>query len=175
VRNAVDLMGGRDLIVLRLEDAFDRSLWTCMQDVPEDNVHCPMKLAALPSDLSPKDHLVQLLQSLPTSSAVSSLVNQLSRLLLLFTAKRLHCSHLLLADSLTSLSVSLISSIASGDGLHVMNEREETWSSIQVLKPLGDVTSKECAAAFHWRQLHMVGHGNIENSYLGIRKVTRGV
>jgi hypothetical protein len=146
-----------------------------MQDTSEDMMERLTKPSLRENDVPPKERLSQFLRSLPTSSAISSMIYQLSRLLLLHTAKRLRCSHLLLCDSLTSLSVSLISSIASGDGLHIGNEREEIWESIQVVKPLRDVASKECAAAFHWRQLHMIGTGNVEHSYLGITKVARGL
>lgn len=174
VQEAINRFGGGGLVVLRLEDAFDHTwwAWASMQESPEGKLE---GMTTMRDNCAlPKERLSQFLRSLPTPSAVSSMIDQLSRLLLLHTAKRLQCSHLLLNDSLTSLSASLISSIASGDGLHVANEREEVWKSIHVIKPLRDITSKECAAAFHWRRLNMIGVGNIEHSYLGIRKVTRG-
>lgn len=174
MRDAINCIGA-NLIVLRLEDAFDRLWWISMQETSENEVERLRKPTLQDNDVPPKERLSQFLRSLPTSSAISSMIHQLSRLLLLHTAKRLHCSHLLFCDSLTSLSVSLISSIASGGGLHIANEREEMWESIQVVKPLHDLTSKECAAAFHWRQLHMIGAGNVEHPYHGITEVAKGL
>lgn len=172
VRDAINRLGGRDLTVLHLEDAFDHSWWSSIREAPEDGVE---RLTTVQeNEVPPRERLVQFLRSLPTPSAISSMINQLLRLLLLHTAKRLNCSHLLIGDSLTSLSVSLISSVVSGDGFHIASEREEVWRSIRVVKPLRDITSKECAAAFHWRQLRMIGAASIEQPYLGIRKVTRG-
>lgn len=102
------------------------------------------------------------------------MLSQLSRLLLLHTARRLDCSAVLSGDTLTSLSVSLISAIASGDGFHVGAQKEEHWGSIRIIKPLRDITAKECAASFHWRKLRSICQSNIESGELGITKVTKG-
>lgn len=175
-QNVASLPGDHPLTILRLEDAFDPEWWGSTDPGAPQHpsiLRLAPSLVALAS--SPRARLQQFLNSLPTPSAVSSMILQLSRVLLLHTARSQQCSHLLLSDSLTSLSISLISSLASGGGFHVSAEQEERWESIQVVKPLRDTSAKECAAAFRWRGLSTIGSGAIDHPDRGIRKVTRGL
>jgi len=127
-----------------------------------DNAHQP-----------PVKALQSFLHSLPTPSAVTSTISHITRLLLLHAAEAYACSHLLLGHSLTAMSVSLISSISSGGGFVVREEREEDWNSIRIVKPLRDVTSKECAAWVHWHRLSVLGGGITLNNDMGVTRLTR--
>lgn len=103
------------------------------------------------------------LASLPTPTAVQSAITSLIRLLLSYTAHRLHCSHLALGTSLTSLSISLISTISQGGGFNVPEETYEEWkmhsenAKIRIVRPLRDVGMKECAAWAWWKTIRVIG------------------
>lgn len=123
---------------------------------------------------TPLDSLRSFLSSLPTPTAVATMLTSITRLILLYAAKSRACSQVLLGNSMTSISISLISSISSGGGFSVVEEREEVWHGIRVIRPLRDVTSKECAAWLHWARLDVVGGGIVHRSDQGIGQLTRG-
>lgn len=168
--------GKYELMIIRIEDAFDPSWWLSINGGIPHDVEKLSRTFSWRDELSqtPKMRLQQFIGSLPTSSAISYMISHLSRLLLLHAARHFDCSNLLLGDSLTSLSVSLISAIAAGDGFHVRSEREEKWDSITIVKPLREVTAKECAAFFRWRGLHTTCPSILQPTALGITKVTQG-
>lgn len=104
--------------------------------------------------------------SLPTPTAVQHAVASLVRLVLVQTAHSLLCSHLLLGTSLTSLSISLIDSIAQGGGFNLSDESYEecppsgaavgrSLHSLRVVRPLRDISMKECAAWMYWHGVEM--------------------
>src|SRR5258708_32943153 len=79
------------------------------------------------SDSEPIAALKAHLRALPTPTATLSTLSTLTRLLLLYTAYSIGASHLVLGTSLTSLSISLISSIAQGGGFVVPQSIQEEW------------------------------------------------
>jgi cytoplasmic tRNA 2-thiolation protein 2 len=78
------------------------------------------------------------LLALPTPTATLSILSTLTRLLLLYTASSIGASHLVLGTSLTSLSISLISSIAQGGGFVVPQTIQEEWVPPSVERIPGD-------------------------------------
>lgn len=150
-----------------------------------------VKLQTGSSEATPKLRLQQYLSSLPTSTAVVSAVQTLIRVLLLYTAKSRGCSHLLLGTSLTSLSISLISSISQGAGFAVHEEVQEEWQPpdslssvikdgfalytgpIRLLRPLQDLTVKECATWAWWSDLRIVGRDKWPIAKQGIGSLTK--
>jgi len=127
--------------------------------------------------------------SLPTHTAVSSAIQDITRMLLLYTASSTKSSHLVLGTSLTSLSIALISSISQGGGFVLREENEEEWEpdtnafegevvhsgAIRVIRPLRDVGIKECALWAWWRDLKMVvGRGTLPGAKQGIGGLTKG-
>lgn len=128
-------------------------------------------------DASPGELLRSYLSSLPTPSAVQAAILTLIRIILVYTAYHLECSHLALGTCLTSLSISLITSIAQGGGYNIPDEVFEEWRvygqhnadssaqqegylgnrSVRIVKPLRDVGMKECSAWAWWQNLHVVG------------------
>ena len=119
------------------------------------------RLNIRPSSTDPREALNSYLSTLPTPTAVQHTVATLIRLLLTHKAISLGCSHLLLGTSLTSLSISLIDSIAQGGGFNlaketydeIMPSRVDVKLSLRIVRPLHDVGMKECAAWFHWHGL----------------------
>jgi cytoplasmic tRNA 2-thiolation protein 2 len=120
------------------------------------------------SGLDPKASLKAHLAALPTPTAVQRTVATLIRLVLVHTARSLCCSHLLLGTSLTSLSISLIDSIAQGGGFALSQEAYEecrpssrsstsTLPVIRIVRPLHDVGMKECGAWTYWHNLEFGG------------------
>lgn len=125
------------------------------------------------AEADPKSLLRSYLSGLPTPTAVQSAIATLSRLILLYTTRHLRCSHLVLGTTLTSLSISLINSIAQGGGAHISEESYEEWYGgprslefgegsenglgVRIVRPLRDVGMKECAAWAHWRGLMVPG------------------
>ncbi|TDL25645.1 hypothetical protein BD410DRAFT_743382 [Rickenella mellea] len=175
-----------EFIVLRLEDAFDISWWKQLGGyVPSSDIRANLAnedLVITEAHLQSSDPVASLrsyLSSLPTATAVRSSINTLARLLLLHTARSMQCSHLLLGTSLTSLSISLINSIAQGGGFNVLEESFEEWTpqiarsaqdassdsphlaggvcTVRVVRPLRDIGMKECAAWAWWNGLQVVG------------------
>jgi len=133
----------------------------------------------------PIDALRTYLGSLPTQTAISSAIRVLVRLLLLYTARSRRASHLLLGTSLTTLSVSLISCISQGGGHSIHEEFQEEWDSgilttnentdaIRVVRPLRDVTMKECSLFAWWNSIHVVGRDRQTRATAGIPGLTKG-
>lgn len=129
-------------------------------------------LPFIPTDASvqsPSSALQAYLGSLPTSTALATTVSMLTRVLLQYTAFQTGSSHLVLGTSLTSLAVSLISSISQGGGFHVKEEAQEEWfpypvafaqgqvKSVRIIRPLRDVSTKECAVWAWWARLDVIG------------------
>lgn len=134
---------------------------------------------------SPADSLQTYISSLPTPTAVSSAIQILVRMLLLYSAASRRCSHLLLGTSLTSLSISLISSISKGGGYSVSEEAHEEWSyrqntetsdqTVRVIRPLRDIGSKECAFWAWWSKLKTARKHRYSGGRQDIAALTRGV
>ncbi|KAL5526392.1 CTU2 [Sanghuangporus sanghuang] len=179
-----------EFVSARLEDAFDPVWWGKVSDrntrhslyatfASED---LPLFRETLPSDTShdtPISLLRLYLSSLPTQTAVQATVSVLTRLLLVYTARRLQCSHLALGTSLTSLSISLITSVAQGGGFNLRNEYSEEWRDpsgtdgaddrrgempVKIVRPLQDIGMKECTAWAYWKQLSIVGKGKLSGT-----------
>lgn len=68
----------------------------------------------------------------------------------------------------------LISSISSGGGFVVREEREEFWNDVKTIRPLRDITSKECGAWLHWAKLNVIAGGVTLSNDQGITRLTRG-
>lgn len=106
-----------------------------------------------------------------------------------------------MGDSLSSIAVGLIASVAEGGGFNLGAEWEERWriaagvgsndalnvkasgggggdEEVMILKPLRDVTAKECGVFFRWRGLDVLvpngAYKGEEDVDQGIRKLTRG-
>lgn len=143
----------------------------------------------------PLDSLRSYLSTLPTPTAVRSSISTLTRLLLLHTARSTQSSHLLLGTSLTSLSISLINSIAQGAGFTVREESFEEWKYrsskgtdnngesesddrvVRIIRPLRDIGMKECAVWTWWNGLQVVGREQIPGATVRqtINGLTRGM
>ncbi|KAF8310021.1 hypothetical protein DL93DRAFT_2170015 [Clavulina sp. PMI_390] len=163
-----------NVILLRLEDAFDPKWWDAVHgQIPDELFKLDGAFPWRDTTEAPVTRLRQFIQSLPTPSGVAYVISQLSRVLLLYTAKRLDCSHILFGDTMTSLSVSLITSIASGDGFHIASDREEQWGSVRIIRPLRDLMAKECAAYYYWNGLRSLCPPEMPRAESGIAKVTK--
>lgn len=150
-----------------------------------DKSHDP--LAALHSYLS----------ALPTPTALPPTVKALIRVLLQHAALLTGSSHLLYGTSLTSLAVSLISGVAQGGGFHVREEAQEEWSpelpptrdameadakkekrprSVRLIRPLRELSRKECAVWSWWMDLKVLGREEVNRSGAkpGIGELTKG-
>ena len=123
--------------------------------------------------LGPDAALRTFLDALPPSSVIMALTH-MQRVLLLHTAKSLACSHLLLGDSITSLSMSLLSAIALGGGHSLQYEQTEQWRQVQILRPVTELTAKECGAWIHWNQIPL--HSELTTSQeQSIQHLTTGL
>ncbi|KLO17147.1 hypothetical protein SCHPADRAFT_919621 [Schizopora paradoxa] len=166
-----------ELHICRLEDAFDPNWWSKFHPlgtniIPSSSIRLDDE--ALPftqsieSSSDPVSNLRKYLTSLPTPTAVQSAIKTMVRVILLYTARFLRCSQVILGTSLTSLSINLISSIAQGGGFNVPEESYEEWTAssvdfsaqpttIRVIRPLRDIGMKECSAWAWWRNLLIIG------------------
>jgi len=92
---------------------------------------------------------------------------------------------LLLGSSLTSLSISLLSSISQGGGYAIREELQEEWTpaivlgsklsgALRVIRPLRDVTAKECAIYAWWNDIPVVGRDKQRRAIFGIAGLTKG-
>ncbi len=152
--------------------------------------YCPNNLIFLsPTDMGSIAALKAHLLALPTPTATLSTLSTLTRLLLLYTAYSIGASHLVLGTSLTSLSISLISSISQGGGFVVPQTIQEEWippfvkrapgdspwkGEVRLIRPLREVSMKECQAWIWWRQLSVVGKQSIPVSKQTIGYLTKG-
>lgn len=179
MRNLVSNFHLLDYIHLRLEDAFDKNWWSKVGGLPHShhiNVDTTDEDLPILSESTtsvsgtPASLLQAYLTSLPTQTAFVTAVRSLIRLLLLYTAMSTGSSHLLLGTSLTSLSVSLVSTIAQGGGFSIREETQEEWRPrfsisdngqqnrvIRVVRPLHDIGLKECALWAWWSGISAVG------------------
>ncbi|KIJ66861.1 hypothetical protein HYDPIDRAFT_149886 [Hydnomerulius pinastri MD-312] len=196
IRSALAPYPEFEFIPLRLEDAFDESWWSNVAnteprpqlalELGKDGLYTEgLHLASTSTPLPPSEALRSYLASLPTQTAVSSAIKVLVRLLLLYTARSCQASHLLLGTSLTTLSVSLISCISQGGGYSILEELQEEWTSgdlmmkeksgtpIRVVRPLRDVTMKECAAFAWWNSIPIVGRDKQARANAGIPGLTK--
>ena len=93
---------------------------------------------------------------------------------------------MLLGTSLTTLSISLISSISQGGGHSILEESQEEWrsgipitnentDSIRVVRPLRDVTMKECSIFAWWNSIRVVGRDRQTRATAGIPGLTKGI
>jgi len=150
--------------------------------------HCKVEifLNKLSDDSSsPADSLQTYISSLPTPTAVSNAIQNLIRMLLLYSAASRSCSHLLLGTTLTALSISLISSISKGGGYSVREEAREEWSYrqdteasdqiVRVIRPLCDIGLKECAFWAWWNKLKIARKHRYSGGRQDIAALTRGV
>lgn len=106
------------------------------------------------------------LSSLPTPTSYQSSISLLIRLLLQHTAHTHGCSHLLLGTSLTALSVNLIDAVANGAGYTLAFEKDEDLQNhgsgmVRVVRPLREISMKECAAYIRWRDLSVTSNQRI--------------
>ncbi|KAF7424207.1 hypothetical protein PC9H_009511 [Pleurotus ostreatus] len=170
IRAIVESYNVFEFVPLKLEDAFDPSWWDRVDlllcDIPSSNFSTPL------------DRLRAYLSAMPTQTALLSSVQALIRLLLLYSARSTQSSHLLLGTSLTSLSINLISGIAQGGGFAVREEVDEEWHTgtemtIRVIRPLRDLTMKECTAWAWWNHLTVVGETPIPSAKQGIGSLTK--
>lgn len=191
-----------DFIPLRLENAFDPTWWDRVGGKPTSDMNAdlindgaldPLQIIIISisdSDLfvstvfdSPTSEPVQRLRSyisaLPTHTAIDSTIHTLIRILLLYTARSTRSSHLLLGTSLTSLSINLISTIAQGGGFSVREEAQEEWRSdsmetVRLIRPLQEITMKECSMWAWWNNLRVVGKQRHPGVKQGIGALTKG-
>ncbi|KAG9224669.1 hypothetical protein CCMSSC00406_0002180 [Pleurotus cornucopiae] len=147
---------------------------------PSSILSADLLLCDIPSSnfSTPLDRLRAYLSAMPTQTALLSSVQALIRLLLLYSARSTQSSHLLLGTSLTSLSINLISGIAQGGGFAVREEVDEEWHTgtemtIRVIRPLRDLTMKECTAWAWWNHLTVVGETPIPSAKQGIGSLTK--
>lgn len=133
---------------------------------------------------TPVEAIRSYLSSLPTQTAISSALQNLARVLILHTAHSRGSSHLLFGSSLTSLSISLLSSISQGGGYAIREELQEEWAPVaasglkpsnvlRVIRPLRDVTAKECAVYAWWNNVSVIGRDKQRRAILGIAALTK--
>ncbi|KAG1848282.1 hypothetical protein F4604DRAFT_1973925 [Suillus subluteus] len=94
------------------------------------------------------------LSSLSTQTAISSALQNLTHVLILHMAHSRGSSHLLFGSSLMLLSISLLSSIS------------------QVIRPLRDITAKECAVYVWWNK-SVIGRDKQRCAILGMAALTK--
>ncbi|OJA08483.1 hypothetical protein AZE42_02862 [Rhizopogon vesiculosus] len=195
IRSVIQRYPSFDFVPLRIEDAFDDSWWTMVSgssSIPQISLELGKEgliadglyVASRVTGLTPVEALRSYLSSLPTQTAISSAVQNLTRVLILYTAYSRGSSHLLFGTSLTSLSISLLSSISQGGGYAIHEELQEEWApvtatgsrlsgALRVVRPLGDVTAKECAVYAWWSDIAVVGRDKQRRAILGIAGLTK--
>ncbi|KAG1775909.1 hypothetical protein EV702DRAFT_1198813 [Suillus placidus] len=195
IRSVVERYPSFDFVPLRIEDAFDGSWWTKvsgLKSTPQvwlelskeglltDDLH----VASQVTGLTPVEAMRSYLSSLPTQTAISSALQNLARVLILHTAHSRGSSHLLFGTSLTSLSISLLSSISQGGGYTIREELQEEWAPVaasgskpsnvlRVIRPLRDVTAKECAVYAWWNNISVIGRDKQRRAIIGIVALTK--
>ncbi|KAG1762725.1 hypothetical protein EDD22DRAFT_778047 [Suillus occidentalis] len=195
IRSVVERYPSFDFVPLRLEDAFDESWWTnvsgsnstpqvCLELSKEGLITDGLYVASNVIGLTPVEAMRSYLSSLPTQTAISSALQNLTRVLILHTAHSRCSSHLLFGSSLTSLSISLLSSISQGGGYAIREELQEEWAPVaasgpkpsnvlRVIRPLRDVTAKECAVYAWWNNISVIGRDKQRRAILGIAALTK--
>lgn len=128
---------------------------------------------------TPQTALLTYLSSQPSSSARTTAIRNLTRILLQYTARQTQSSHLLLGTSLTSYAVDLLDAVAIGAGFSIRQVGEETWEGLKIVRPLKEVTDKEVAAGVWWRRVDVmpasVGGGAMHFAQSGITNLTKGL
>ncbi|KIK63041.1 hypothetical protein GYMLUDRAFT_41346 [Collybiopsis luxurians FD-317 M1] len=177
-----------EFISLRLEDSFDRKWWAkigrnTFSDLNVDVTNADLFFSTVSDDSipDPVQKLRSYISALPTHTAIDNAIRTLTRILLLYTAHYTQSSHLLLGTSLTSLSISLISSISQGGGFAVREEAQEEWNPgsssastpIRLVRPLQEITMKECSLWAWWNNLCVVGRAKHPGSKQGIGALTK--
>ncbi|KAH9178291.1 hypothetical protein EDB89DRAFT_1930431 [Lactarius sanguifluus] len=177
IREAVARYEGFEFIPVRMQDAFDRGWWQRVSGVADPSLtDVPHAFDLAGGDAGSVAALRAHLLALPTPTATLSTLLTLKRLLLLYTAYSIGASHLVLGTNLTSMSISLISSVAQGGGFVMPQTIQEEWippfvecipgdsswkGEVRLVRPLRDVSMKECQAWVWWRQLPVVGKQGI--------------
>ncbi|KAG2131364.1 hypothetical protein DEU56DRAFT_872198 [Suillus clintonianus] len=195
IRSIVERYPSFQFVPLRIEDAFDGSWWTkvsgssstpqvCLELSKEGLIADGLHIASRVTGLTPVEALQSYLSSLPTQTAISSAIQNLTRVLILHTAHSRGSSHLLFGSSLTSFSISLLSSISQGGGYAIREELQEEWAPaaasgskpsdvLRVIRPLRDVTAKECAVYAWWNNITIIGREKQRRAILGIAALTK--
>ncbi|CAE6416113.1 unnamed protein product [Rhizoctonia solani] len=168
-----------EFIPLRIENAFD-PLWARSVGLPLRHGPVGVDLgsedlpaARLPPGTSPTEALLTYLSSQPSSSARTTALRNLTRLLLQYTAQYTNSSHLLLGGSLTSYAVDLLDAVATGAGFSIRQVGEETWEGIRIVRPLREITDKEVAAGCWWRRVEVMPATVTTREDTGITKLTK--
>lgn len=195
IRSVVERYPSFDFVPLRIEDAFDGSWWTTVSgsnttpqiwlELGKDGLITDgLHVASEVNGLTPVEAMRSYLSSLPTQTAISSALQNLTRVLILHTAHSRGSSHLLFGSSLTSLSIALLSSISQGGGYAIREELQEEWAPVvvsgskpsnvlRIVRPLRDVTAKECAVYAWWNNISVIGRDKQRRAILGIAALTK--
>ncbi|CAE6358776.1 unnamed protein product [Rhizoctonia solani] len=167
-------------VPLRIENAFDPA-WAKSVGFPlrESSVSIDLgsedlPAARLPIGVNPTEALLLYLSSQPSSSARTTALRNLTRLLLQYTAQHTKSSHLLLGGSLTSYAVDLLDAVATGAGFAIRQVGEETWEGIRIVRPLREITDKEVAAGCWWRRVEIMPATIAPREATGITRLTKG-
>jgi cytoplasmic tRNA 2-thiolation protein 2 len=224
IRSVARRYSAFEFVSIPLESAFDPEWWNKVggaldpvnytiditsEGIPYFNTLCRGYLLCVRLDIplsvsqqkTPVDKLKAFISSLPTPTAVPTALSILIRLLLLYTARSLACSHVALGTSLTTLSISLVSGISQGGGFSVRDEMEEFWEPqltesrmsgsadynhdskveankpikrVCISRPLREVGRKECAVWAWWNSLTIVSTTQHDLVKHGIGTLTRG-
>ncbi|KAL5634942.1 hypothetical protein ACGC1H_002840 [Rhizoctonia solani] len=168
-----------EFIPLRIEGAFD-PLWAQSVSLPLDQGPAGVNLDSedlpatrLPPGTNPTEALLAYLSSQPSSSARTTALHNLTRLLLQYTAQHTKSSHLLLGGSLTSYAVDLLDAVATGAGFSIRQVGDETWEGIRIVRPLREITDKEVAAGCWWRRVEVMPATVTTREETGIAKLTK--
>ncbi|KZW02942.1 hypothetical protein EXIGLDRAFT_759644 [Exidia glandulosa HHB12029] len=139
VKEVVNGYRGIELVVLRLEDAFDTQTPLLALSLADERLPLSSSSSATPTDAL-RAHLA----ALPTPTARLQAISNLTYALVLRAAP----SHapILFGTHLTALAVSLISGVAHGAGYNLT-------PPARIVRPLCEISAKECAAYAHWRAL----------------------
>ncbi|GAB1521911.1 hypothetical protein RhiTH_005010 [Rhizoctonia solani] len=127
----------------------------------------------LPPETNPTEALHLYLSSQPSSSARTTALRNITRLLLQYTARHTKSSHLLLGGSLTSYAVDLLDAVATGAGFSIRQVGEETWEGIRIVRSLREITDKEVAAGCWWRRVEIMPATVMAREDNGITRLTK--
>ncbi|QRW17926.1 cytoplasmic tRNA 2-thiolation protein 2B [Rhizoctonia solani] len=166
-------------IPLRIENAFDPN-WANSVGFPlrESSVGIDVSsedlpATRLPPETNPTEALHLYLSSQPSSSARTTALRNITRLLLQYTARHTKSSHLLLGGSLTSYAVDLLDAVATGAGFSIRQVGEETWEGIRIVRSLREITDKEVAAGCWWRRVEIMPATVMAREDNGITRLTK--
>ncbi|CAE6410400.1 unnamed protein product [Rhizoctonia solani] len=166
-------------VPLRIENAFDTTWATSIgfhlreSSVGIDLGSEDLPAMRLPIGTNPTNALLVYLSSQPSSSARTTALRNLTRLLLQYTAQHTKSSHLLMGGSLTSYAVDLLDAVATGAGFSIRQVGEETWEGIRIVRPLREITDKEVAAGCWWRRVEVMPANVMAREDNGITRLTK--